>query len=172
MNIKTELFTVFALFWVVVSLPSVSRALEQDDEVPALLFATAGVESIYHDGTRVSETILRHVRAFVSTDSVAVAEDYGKRSTLTFGPGGESMGATNDIVGNEDIQAAFESFFTGGLFPPGTVLTITSAGRIGSQFYQTFDYATEDADCTGSDTFVVRGRAIRRQTAYIICTQR
>jgi hypothetical protein len=158
----------------ILALPSTSWAIEPvpDDEEPDLLFNTNGIKSVYHDGTSISETILRHVRAFVATDAHAVAGDYTRwLSTLTFGPGGDSVGETFDIVGKEDIEDAFSSFFTAdGIFPPDTVLTITSASRIGRQFYQSFDYETDSAECTGSDTFVVWGQKIMKQTAYIICT--
>lgn len=169
---KTRLYRMLILFFGMYSLSGGSWAIEQDDVVPALQFATEGVESVFHDGTKISETILRHIRAFVTTDSTAVAKDYKKWSTLTFGPGGDSAGATVDVVGKKEIENTFESFFTGDVFPPGTVLTITSASRIGSQFYQTFEYKTAAADCSGTDTFVVLGQKIRRQTAYIICTPR
>ena len=69
-----------------------------------------GVENIYNDGTRSYPTILRDLRAFVSTD----AQDQRNWSTSTYGPGGESDGETFDILGQDEIEKTFASFFLRG----------------------------------------------------------
>ena len=94
-----------------------------------------------------------------------VAIDYKRISTLTFGPGGPSDGETVEVVGRDAIEETFEFLFDVGI-PPFEEMTMTSGSRIGNQFYQTFSL---DNGCLVTDTFLVTGKTIKHQTAFVLC---
>jgi hypothetical protein len=137
-----------------------------DDKVANLNFNTQGIKDVFYAKNGPAKTILHHIQAFASKDTDALVLDYRNSSTFTFGPySSGSSGNTYEAAGKTRIKDTFGFLFTGGL-PPFTVMTVTSASHIGSQFYQTFDL---NNGCIGSDTFVVVGKKITRQTVYVVC---
>lgn len=163
-NTKRLALTVFLALWGMAT--TAGAAGVTDDKVANLEFNTQGIKDIYYAKNGPAKIILHHIQAFASKDADELIVDYRNISTLTFGPySSGSSGSTYEAAGKPRIKETFGMFFTGGL-PPFTVMTITSASRIGSQFYQSFDL---NNGCIGSDTFVVNGKIITRQTAFVVC---
>jgi hypothetical protein len=150
---------------------SAAAAAVDDDQVATLHYATNGVKDVYYARNNPAATILHHIRAFAQKSPVGLGLDYRHNSTLTFGPvTPASPGNTYEAAGVRTIQETFEFFFIGGGLPAFTDMTITSASRIGNQFYQTFQLTNGPANaCIGSDTFLVTGNTISRQTAFVVC---
>lgn len=143
----------------------VANATVPDEDVAQLNYETQGVKDVYYAGDNPARTIWHHIQAFASQNVESLITDYRSNSTLTFGPVAVSAGNTYEAAGIMQIKGTFSSFFNGGL-PPFTIMTITSASRIGNQFYQTFDL---NNGCIGSDTFLVTGTTISKQTAFVDC---
>lgn len=148
-----------------------AAAAVDDDHVANLHYATDGVKEVYFARNNPAATILHHIRAFAQKSPAELSLDYRANSTLTFGPvSPASLGNTYEAAGVQPIQETFAFFFSDEGLPLFTDMTITSASRIGNQFYQTFHLTNGLANaCIGSDTFVVTGNTISRQTAFVVC---
>lgn len=146
---------------------TMAAAEVSDNLVPNLNYKTQGVKDVFYAKNNPAKTILRHIQAFASHEPETLAADYKNNSTFTFGPFEPSSGGnTYEAVGKVKIKDTFAFFFTGGGLPQFSVMTVTSASRIGNQFYQTFDL---NNGCIGSDTFLITGNKIGKQTVFAVC---